>query len=158
MRQHSFNSFLLLATGPPLPPGFSAPSASSSIGPSAASSKTKRQPSQDVGDSDSDSDNDDGSDDDGQEDQSLHGRIPASHEIVLNHGVKTVSAMSLDPSGSRLVTGGVDYDMKMWDFAAMDASLHSFRSLQPCESHQIKTLQYSITGDCILVAAAKAQA
>ena len=43
--------------------------------------------------------------------------------------------MSLDPSGSRLVTGGVDYDMKMWDFAAMDASLHSFRSLQPCERY-----------------------
>lgn len=44
-----------------------------------------------------------------------------------------VSALALDPSGARLVTGGYDFDVKFWDFAGMDAALHAFRSLQPCE-------------------------
>lgn len=44
-----------------------------------------------------------------------------------------VSALALDPSGARLVTGSFDYDVKFWDFAGMDGALHAFRSLQPCE-------------------------
>lgn len=44
-----------------------------------------------------------------------------------------MSALGLDPSGARLVTGGYDYDVKFWDFAGMDASFKAFRSLQPCE-------------------------
>ncbi|MBN3318181.1 WDR70 protein, partial [Atractosteus spatula] len=85
-------------------------------------------------------------------------RIPDTHEITLQHGTKTVSALGLDPSGARLVTGGYDYDVKFWDFAGMDASLQAFRSLQPCECHQIRSLQYSITGDVLLVVAGNAQA
>ena len=44
-----------------------------------------------------------------------------------------VSALALDPSGARLVTGGYDYDVRFWDFAGMDQALQAFRSLQPCE-------------------------
>lgn len=44
-----------------------------------------------------------------------------------------VSALGLDPSGARLVTGGYDYDVRFWDFAGMDQALQAFRSLQPCE-------------------------
>ncbi|EMP30277.1 WD repeat-containing protein 70 [Chelonia mydas] len=40
----------------------------------------------------------------------------------------------------------------------MDASLQAFRSLQPCECHQIKSLQYSSTGDVILVVSGNSQA
>uniref|UniRef100_A0A8C6EJ68 WD repeat-containing protein 70 n=1 Tax=Microcebus murinus TaxID=30608 RepID=A0A8C6EJ68_MICMU len=69
-----------------------------------------------------------------------------------------VSALGLDPSGARLVTGGYDYDVKFWDFAGMDASFKAFRSLQPCECHQIKSLQYSNTGDMILVVSGSSQA
>uniref|UniRef100_A0A8D0A6N2 WD repeat-containing protein 70 n=1 Tax=Sander lucioperca TaxID=283035 RepID=A0A8D0A6N2_SANLU len=69
-----------------------------------------------------------------------------------------VSALALDPSGARLVTGGYDYDVRFWDFAGMDQALQAFRSLQPCECHQIKSLQYSNTGDVILVVSGNAQA
>lgn len=44
-----------------------------------------------------------------------------------------LSALALDPSGARLVTGGYDYDVKFWDFAGMDSSLQSFRNIRPCE-------------------------
>ncbi|XP_051875813.1 WD repeat-containing protein 70 [Pristis pectinata] len=97
-------------------------------------------------------------DDDEEDDDDPAKRIPDSHEITLIHGKKTVSALGLDPSGARLVTGGYDYEVKLWDFAGMDASLQAFRSLQPCECHQIKSLQYSATGDVILCVAGSAQA
>ncbi|GIY35820.1 WD repeat-containing protein 70 [Caerostris darwini] len=84
--------------------------------------------------------------------------IPVKHEVILEHGSKTVSAASLDPSGSRLITGGYDFDVKFWDFAGMDVSLQSFRCLRPCESHQIKNIEYSITGDAILIVAGNSQA
>ena len=47
--------------------------------------------------------------------------------------------------------------IKFWDFNAMDASRRAFRTLQPFECHQIKSVQYSVTGDTILVAAGNAQ-
>uniref|UniRef100_A0A0B6ZLG8 Uncharacterized protein n=1 Tax=Arion vulgaris TaxID=1028688 RepID=A0A0B6ZLG8_9EUPU len=102
---------------------------------------------------------DDEDDDDGDtEDDNPLNKIPTSHEIVLDHGQKTVSALALDPSGARLVSGGFDFDVKLWDFAGMDASLKNFRSLRPCECHQIKGLEYSITGDTLLVIPGNAQA
>nr|XP_023664416.1 WD repeat-containing protein 70 [Paramormyrops kingsleyae] len=119
--------------GPPLPPGYRGSTA----------------------DDDDEDENEDTKD---EEDDNPVKRIPDTHEITLQHGGKTVSALALDPSGARLVTGGYDYEVKFWDFAGMDASLQAFRSLQPCECHQIKALQYSITGDVILVVAGNAQA
>ncbi|XP_032874658.1 WD repeat-containing protein 70 [Amblyraja radiata] len=101
---------------------------------------------------------DDEEEDEEDEDDNPVKRIPDSHEITLIHSKKTVSALGLDPSGARLVTGGYDYEVKLWDFAGMDASLQAFRSLQPCECHQIKSLQYSATGDVILCVAGSAQA
>ena len=76
---------------------------------------------------DSDSDDDDESSDDSDDEMNLERRIPKSHEVQLNHGSKAISAMAIDPSGSRLVTGSIDYEVKFWDFAGMDASLRSFR-------------------------------
>uniref|UniRef100_A0A4W3GTT3 WD repeat-containing protein 70 n=1 Tax=Callorhinchus milii TaxID=7868 RepID=A0A4W3GTT3_CALMI len=43
----------------------------------------------------------------------------------------SVSALALDPSGARLVSGGYDYEVKLWDFAGMDSSVQAFRCLQP---------------------------
>eukprot|EP00057_Strongylocentrotus_purpuratus_P026398 XP_011680872.1 PREDICTED: WD repeat-containing protein 70 isoform X4 [Strongylocentrotus purpuratus] len=127
--------------GPPLPPGFSRPSTSKK-----------------ASGADSDDDDEEDYEDDDEDNLPPEKKIPATHEIVLNHGNKSVSAVALDPSGSRLVTGGYDFDVRFWDFAAMDPSLNSFRSFQPFECHQIRTLQYSITGDRILMVAAKPQA
>ena len=39
----------------------------------------------------------------------------------------------------------------------MDASRRAFRTLQPFECHQIKSIDYSITGDAVLIAAGNAQ-
>ena len=65
--------------------------------------------------------------------------IPATHEIRLDHGSKAISALGLDPSGSRLATGSYDFEMRFWDFAGMDRTLQSFRHLTPCEWYEIST-------------------
>ena len=65
--------------------------------------------------------------------QEFDKKFPISHEISLDHGMKPVLALGLDPSGARVVTGGYDYEVKFWDFAGMDSSFRSFRTLQPCE-------------------------
>ncbi|KAG1054439.1 hypothetical protein G6F43_003551 [Rhizopus delemar] len=78
---------------------------------------------------------------------------PVSHEIKLNDHFRAVSALTLDPAGTRLISGGYDYDIKFWDFAGMDRSFKPFRTVQPCEEHQIHELQYSNSGDSFLVVA-----
>lgn len=76
----------------------------------------------------------------------------------MNHGSKAVIAMASDPSGSRLASGSIDYELSFWDFAGMDTAMRSFRTLQPCENHPIRGLQYSVTGDTILVISGNSQA
>ncbi|XP_076876885.1 WD repeat-containing protein 70 [Brachyhypopomus gauderio] len=127
--------------GPPLPPGYSGVAADD----------------EDHANRDAEEEEEEEEEDDDDDDDPVK-KIPDTHEITLQHGTKTVSALGLDPSGARLVTGGYDYDVKFWDFAGMDAALHAFRSLQPCECHQIRSLQYSITGDVILVVSGNSQA
>jgi len=94
---------------------------------------------------------------DDEEEETAVSKIPRSHEIKLVHGDKAITSLALDPSGSRVISGGADYDLKLWDFAGMDPSLRSFRKLRPCESHVLNHLEYSTTGDKILVCAAMAQ-
>lgn len=77
---------------------------------------------------------------------------PVSHELKLEGHTKMVSALSLDPSGSRLATGSYDNYVKLWDFNGMDMSLKSFRTFEPEEGNQIIDLKFSISGDQILVA------
>lgn len=104
-----------------------------------------------------DSDSSDDEDENGRE-ETLQSKIPASHEVCMLHGTKAVVAVAADPAGARLATGSVDYDVRFWDFAGMDATMQSFRTLQPCENHPIKSLQYSVTGDVILVISGMSQA
>lgn len=76
----------------------------------------------------------------------------------MEHGNKAVVALAAEPSGSRLVSGSVDYQVCFWDFAGMDSSMRSFRSLTPCENHPIKSIKYSCTGEMILVVSGMSQA
>jgi len=104
-----------------------------------------------------DDEDDDDEDEEEEEEESMVDKIPRSHEIKLEHGTKPITALCLDPSGARVISGGVDYDLKLWDFAGMDPSLRSFRKIRPCESHMLNHLEYSTTGDKILVVSGNAQ-
>ncbi|KAI8098356.1 WD40-repeat-containing domain protein [Gilbertella persicaria] len=101
---------------------------------------------------------DESDDDMDSEDESSFHVIPTSHEIKLNDHNRTVSSLTLDPSGTRLITGSYDYDLKFWDFAGMDRSFKPFRTIQPCGEHQIHKVQYSLSGDSVLVISGSARA
>lgn len=116
----------------------------------AGGSKGADKSDSDGGDSDDDnSDDDDSSDDDDDEDE-----YPVSHELVLKTHDRTVTSVSLDPSGSRLATGSLDGTIKLHDFASMTpTTLRAFRSVDPwagnsaaaaeAESHPINLVEFN---------------
>lgn len=124
----------------------------SSLSVSLDTAKEKKEKEKEKDESDDDESSD------AEEEVTLRDKIPCTHEVSMTHGTKAVIAIAADPSGARLASGSVDYDVCFWDFAGMDTSMKSFRTLQPCENHPIKCLQYSTTGDVILVISGSAQA
>ncbi|KAI9631741.1 putative transcription factor [Dioszegia hungarica] len=96
----------------------------------------------------SDGEDDEEEDEDEEEEPD---RTPITHEIVLKDHTKTVSALSVDPSGSRIATGGYDYDAKLWDFGGMDARLKPFKSWEPNGNYLVRDLDWSSDGKRVLV-------
>ncbi|KAF2092564.1 WD repeat protein [Rhizodiscina lignyota] len=81
-----------------------------------------------------DSDNDDDDDDD-DEDEEEEDEFPVSHELVLKTHEAAVTAMTMDASGTRLITGSIDCTLKFHDIPSMTAtSLRSFKSVDPNET------------------------
>lgn len=64
--------------------------------------------------------------------------FPTTHEIILKDHTKVVSALALDPSGARVLSGSHDYDVKMWDFGGMDARCKPFKSWEPAETYYVR--------------------
>lgn len=107
----------------------------------------------------SESEEDESEDDGGDEDDEEE--FPISHELVLKDHTKPVSSISLDPSGTRMVTASHDYLVKFYDFPSMSSDhLRAFKSLEPSESHHIHSAVFSHVdnGQHILVVPAAAQA
>ncbi|KAJ3199454.1 hypothetical protein HDU82_000413 [Entophlyctis luteolus] len=102
-----------------------------------------------------DLDDDDESEDDDDDDFDV---IPVTRQIKLSDHRRTVSAVSLDPSGARLVTGGRDCTVKLWDFHGMNETFRPFRSIdEPCGGNPIRDLQFSNSGDQFLIASGSNQ-
>lgn len=115
--------------------------------------------------SDSD-DKDDDSDDD--EDDDDEDEFPVSHEMVLKTHERAVTALTLDPSGGRLVTGSTDCTLKFHDFSSMTpTTIRAFKSVDPSdtkgaanpETHPVHQVQFHPTSaNHLLVATALPQA
>lgn len=78
--------------------------------------------------------------------------LPLSHEARIQAHAKTVAALDVDRSGSRLVSGGYDYNLGYYDFAGMDASLQPFRWIEPDGAYKVKALRFSLDSQWLLVA------
>ena len=74
-------------------------------------------------------------------------QFPVTHELVLKDHTKVVSALSLDPSGARILSGSHDYDVKLWDFGGMDVSCKPFKSWEPAGSYYVSALSLRV---CLL--------
>ncbi|KAF9036454.1 WD40 repeat-like protein [Hymenopellis radicata] len=84
--------------------------------------------------------------------------LPISHEIVLKDHTKVVSALTLDPSGARILSGSHDYDCKLWDFGGMDSRCKPFLTWEPAGSYYIHDVKYSMDGQKFLVVSGTTQA
>mmetsp|Transcript_46078 Transcript_46078/g.116026 ORF Transcript_46078/g.116026 Transcript_46078/m.116026 type:complete len:669 (+) Transcript_46078:189-2195(+) len=83
--------------------------------------------------------------------------VPISHEVELRGHTRAVTALSFDHAGSRLVSGGADYMLRLWDFGGMDAGFRSFREMEACDGHKVVQLAYSASGGHFLCAPGSAQ-
>ncbi|KAK9476587.1 WD40-repeat-containing domain protein [Lipomyces japonicus] len=100
--------------------------------------------------------NSDESDDDDDDDISL---LPLTHQFTIKQHAKTVSALDVDPAGTRLLSGSYDYHLNLYDFASMSlSSLSPFRSFEPADAHLIHAAKFSPSGDAILVITGSSQA
>ncbi|KAG5517970.1 hypothetical protein PMAC_000425 [Pneumocystis sp. 'macacae'] len=95
---------------------------------------------------------------DSETDYSDDSDIPVSHEIVLKDHTKAISALSLDPSGVRIVSGSYDSNIKMWDFSGMSTTCNPFRTLEIVESQHVHHLEWNAVGDTLLYISANSQA
>ena len=102
-----------------------------------------REESSDEDKSDDDSDDEDDDDED---------EYPVSHELVLKTHERAITTMTVDPSGSRLVTGSTDCTLKFHDFASMTpTTLRAFKSVDPtatkatatAETHPIHHVEFN---------------
>ncbi|KAL8749067.1 MAG: hypothetical protein Q9199_007921, partial [Rusavskia elegans] len=111
-----------------------------------------------------DEDDDDEDDDDGSEED----EYPVSHELVLKTHERPITSMTLDPSGSRLITSSTDCTVKFHDFASMTpTTLRAFKSVDPTatktsassETHPIHHVEFNpVSPSSILVISAIPQA
>ncbi|KAJ3872123.1 hypothetical protein F5051DRAFT_445486 [Lentinula edodes] len=85
-------------------------------------------------------------------------QFPTTHELILKDHTKVVSALALDPSGARIVSGSHDYDCKLWDFGGMDTRCKPFKSWEPSGSYHIHDIKYSNDGQRFLVISGTLQA
>ncbi|KAL8700858.1 MAG: hypothetical protein Q9201_005228 [Fulgogasparrea decipioides] len=120
----------------------------------------------DVANRDNDHDEDDDDDDDNDEDE--EDEYPVSHELVLKTHERPITSMTLDPSGSRLITGSTDCTVKFHDFASMTpTTLRAFKSVDPTatktsansETHPVHHVEFNpVSPSSILVISAIPQA
>ncbi|KAL8713703.1 MAG: hypothetical protein Q9220_002229 [cf. Caloplaca sp. 1 TL-2023] len=107
-------------------------------------------------------------DDDEDEDSEEEDEYPVSHEMILKTHERPLTSMTLDPSGSRLVTGSADCTVKFHDFASMTpTTLRAFKTIDPTaskssassETHPIHHVEFNpVTPSSILVITAISQA
>lgn len=72
--------------------------------------------------------------------------LPITHEVVLEGHQKALQAIDIDRNGNRMITGGLDYLLKIWDFPGMNRKLKSMREYRPFDGHPITALSFDPDG------------
>ncbi|KAF5835856.1 WD40-repeat-containing domain protein [Dunaliella salina] len=79
-------------------------------------------------------------------------QLPISHEVTLGSShSKAVTCLDIDHSGSRLLTGSLDYTIRIYDFNGMKSDMRAFRELEPQEGHPVLSVSWSPSGDQFMV-------
>ncbi len=84
-------------------------------------------------------------------------RIPISSEVHLVGHEKATACLSIEPAGNRVVTGSLDYNLKIYDFGGMDSRCRAFQSIEPQEGHPIVAVSHSPSGDRFVISTGSSQ-
>ena len=105
---------------------------------------------------------------DSEDDSNEDDEFPVSHELVLKTHDRPITTITVDPSGSRFITGSTDYTIKFHDFASMTPNtLHAFKSVDPTatkasassETHPVHHVEFNPNSpSSVLVISAAPQA
>lgn len=87
----------------------------------------------------------------------LEKRIPVSHQVDLVGHTKAVTCLSVEPAGNRLVTGSLDYNIKLYDFGGMDMRHRPFFSAEIEEGHPVIAVSHSPSGDKFIASTGSSQ-
>ncbi|WFD29674.1 hypothetical protein MSPP1_000684 [Malassezia sp. CBS 17886] len=68
---------------------------------------------------------------------------PLAQRVSMRDHTKTVCALAVDPSGARVATGSMDYEVRLWDFGGMSSDFRPFRRWEPAENYPVVDLAYS---------------
>lgn len=71
-------------------------------------------------------------------------------QVLLHGHYKAVSAIDVDRAGGRVLTGGMDYNVSIYDFNGMKADGKPFRELMPQDGHPVNAVSYSPSGDAFI--------
>ncbi|KAJ1915595.1 hypothetical protein H4219_004233 [Mycoemilia scoparia] len=83
--------------------------------------------------------------------------LPITKNVTLRSHIKTISSLTWDPSGARLLSADYGGDIKFWDFGGMDSDFRPFRSIEPFEGNKLHDIKFSPSGDRFLVVGSGAQ-
>ncbi|KAF2181754.1 WD40 repeat-like protein [Zopfia rhizophila CBS 207.26] len=108
------------------------------------------------------------SDSEKDSDEDEEDEFPVSHELLIKTHERAVTSITLDPSGTRLVTGSTDCNLKLHDLSAMTpTTIRAFKTVDPSatktsansETHPIHQVLFSPhSGSQFLVITALPQA
>lgn len=72
--------------------------------------------------------------------------LPISHEVQLAGHSKCIQTLDIDRNGNRMISGGLDYTLKIWDFPGMNRKLKPMREFKPFDGHPINSLSFDPDG------------
>lgn len=115
--------------------------------------RTRRKVAEPVGKKKSSGSSDDSDDlDDSDDESDDEDEYPVSHELVFKTQDRAVTTITIDPAGSRMITGSTDCTLKLHDFASMTpTTLRAFKSVDPTatkgsaasETHPIHVVEFN---------------
>ena len=73
--------------------------------------------------------------------------LPITSEALLESHDRAVVSLAWDDSGSRLLSGSNDYNVKIFDFGGMKSDCKPFRSLTPSDGYPVVSLSWSPSSD-----------
>lgn len=83
---------------------------------------------------------------------------PLTHEVRISAFKKSMTAIGLDPAGSRMVCGDLLGSYKFYDFAGMNEGKQHFREMSPVGTVRCEAISFCPSGGMVLCISADCQA